>query len=141
MAQAVTQKMVADAGRSNQIRVDSAGTHANHSGEWPDARAEAALARRGYSATRAKSRKVTPRDFQNFDLIVAMDSNNLAELRRLCPPEHLTKLSLFMDYANGLSGCDVPDPYYGNAQGFEKVLDLCEAGATGLIKQIFQRDD
>lgn len=133
MAQAVAEKLTADARLSRQLTFDSAGTHAPRLGERPDPRAAATLLRHGYSAGHIRSRRIAPHDFQGFDLILAMDATNLADLRRLCPPAHLHKLRLFLDFAPGLNTADVPDPYYGNAAGFERVLDLCEAGAKGLI--------
>lgn len=134
MAQTVVQKLAADARLSQQLEIDSAGTHAQHLGERPDPRAAAALSRRGYEVKRGRSRRVAPQDFQHFDLLLAMDADNLTELMRLCPPEHAGKLRLFLAFADGLEDTEVPDPYYGHAQGFERVLDLCEAGARGLIK-------
>jgi protein-tyrosine phosphatase len=82
-----------------------------------------------------RSRRIAAPDFQHFDLILAMDTSNLSDLRRLCPSDHLHKLQLFLDFAEGLNEAEVPDPYYGNAEGFERVLNLCEAGARGLIKR------
>jgi protein-tyrosine phosphatase len=133
MAQAIGQGLAAECGRPQQFRFDSAGTHAHHTGERPDLRAQAALLRRGYTVGNIRSRRVDAQDFQNFDLILAMDASNAADLRRLCPPEHLSKIRLLLEFAEGLSEIEVPDPYYGNAQGFERVLDLCEAGIKGLI--------
>ncbi|HAL39696.1 MAG TPA: phosphotyrosine protein phosphatase [Polaromonas sp.] len=134
MAQTVAEKLAADAGLSQQLKLDSAGTHAPHLGERPDPRVEVTLSRRGYEMGRIRSRRIAPQDFQHFDLILAMDASNLAELQRLCPLAHLSKLRLFLDFAEGLNETEVPDPYYGNSEGFERVLDLCEAGASGLIK-------
>ena len=134
MACSVVQKLAADAGLSHQLKFDSAGTHAHHLGEKPDRRAEFALSHRGYELIRTRSRRVSAKDFEDFDLILAMDASNLTELRRLCPPSHLAKLRLLLDFAEGLKVTEIPDPYYGNAEGFERVLDLCEAGARGLIK-------
>jgi protein-tyrosine phosphatase len=113
---------------------DSAGTHAGHLGERPDPRALDALARRGYAPGKQRSRQVNLRDFEKFDLILAMDADNLQNLQRQCPPTHEHKLRLFMSFAPGKKGVDVPDPYYGSAAGFEPVLDLCEAGVDGLLK-------
>lgn len=135
MAQIVAQKLAADAMLSQQLKFDSAGTHAHRLGAPPDRRAEVALIRHGYEMGRIRSRRITPQDFQHFDLILAMDASNLTDLRRLCPPEHSNKLRLLLDFAEGLNETEVPDPYYGNAQGFERVLELCEAGAMGLIKR------
>ncbi len=133
MAQAIAEKLVADARLSSQWRFDSAGTHASRVGERPDPRAAATLLRHGYAAGHIRSRKIIPQDFQSFDLILAMDASNLADLHRLCPPEHLHKLHLFLDFAPALNEAEVPDPYWGSAAGFERVFDLCEAGARGLI--------
>lgn len=135
MAQVVAQKMMADLGRAHEFEFASAGTHASHLGERPDPRAEAELTRRGYKVGRMRSRKITPQDFEKFELILAMDYVNLTALQRLCPPEYLQKLRLFLEFAGNQQETDVPDPYYGSVQGFERVLDLCEAGVTGLTKQ------
>lgn len=134
MAQTVARKLAADAKLSPRLKFDSAGTHAHHAGERPDPRAEATLSRRGYHLGRIRSRRIAPQDFQRFDLILAMDASVLADLRRLCAPAYLSKLRLFLDFAEGLNETDIPDPYYGNVEGFDRVLDLCEAGAKGLIK-------
>ncbi len=135
MAQAIAQKLAADAGLSQQFKFDSAGTHAHHVGERPDARAQATLSRHGYNVGSIRSRRISVQDFRHFDLILAMDANNLADLRRLCPPEHLYKLQMLLEFAEGLTETEVPDPYYGNAEGFERVLNLCEAGVRGLLKR------
>ena len=129
-------KQIADAGLSKKVGVDSAGTHANRSGEKPDARAQAALARRGYDLGRIRSKRIAPNDFQKFDWVLAMDSDNLADLRKLCPPEHSAKLKLYLDFPDETRGASVPDPYYGNTSGFERVLDLCEKGARGWMKEL-----
>ena len=134
MAQTVAQKLAQDAGLSQQMEIESAGTHAHHAGERPDPRAVAALTSRSYSMGRIRSRRVVSSDFQRFDLILPMDSGNLVELQRVCPPEHAGKLRLFLAFAEGQEGTEVPDPYYGNAAGFARVLDLCEAGVRGLIR-------
>ena len=136
MAQAVTRKLAVEAQCAGQLKVDSAGTHVPNLGERPDPRAQATLVRHGYKVERIRSRRITPPDFQNFDLILAMDANNLAELRRLCPPEALNKIRLFLEFAEGRIETEIPDPYYGDAAGFERVLDLCEAGARGVIKHL-----
>ena len=136
MAEAVARKLAAGAGMSGTLTFASAGTHANHIGERPDPRAEAALVRRGYTLGRTRSRGITRADFQSFDLIIGMDSGNLTELKRLCPSEHLGKLRLLLEFAEGMAQTEVPDPYYGNAEGFNRVLDLCEAGVSGLLSHL-----
>jgi protein-tyrosine phosphatase len=98
-----------------------------------DARAAAALGRRELKAEkRFRSRQFEPADFERYDLIVAMDAQNLADLQALCPDEHRGKLRLLLDFAPGLEGQDVPDPYYGPAAGFDHALSLIERGVEGL---------
>lgn len=136
MAQAVAQKMTLDAGLSKQLRFDSAGTHTQREGERPDPRVTHTLSRRGYEIGRIRSRKIAIQDFTHFDLILAMDANNLADLKRHCAPENKDKLRLFLEFSEGLLETEIPDPYYGNLEGFDRVLNLCEAGAKGLIKHL-----
>ena len=133
MAQVVTLHLAQQAGLARQIQVDSAGTHAARGSEPPDPRAKAVLTARRYPIGKSRSRQVTEQDFGRYDLILAMDQANLNDLWRICPNEHTHKLRLFLEFAGGLDVREVPDPYYGSVQGFERVLDLCEAGAHGLI--------
>ena len=135
MALAVARKLAEDAGLSPPLAFDSAGTHAPRIGERPDPRAAASLARRGYQIGRGRSRRITQLDFERFDLILGMDSHILVDLRRSCAPEYLNKLHLFLDFSQEHHGTDVPDPYFGSVAGFDRVVELCEAGARGLIKR------
>ncbi|HMV00787.1 MAG TPA: low molecular weight protein-tyrosine-phosphatase [Rhodocyclaceae bacterium] len=135
MAEEVVRVAFARAGLGGSIRVDSAGTLGSHAGEQPDDRAIQTAAARGYDLSRLRARRVTSEDFSRFDLILAMDADNLATLKRRCPPEHQAKLALFLDQAR--SDCaEVPDPYYGNLAGFQRVLELCELGAAGLVRAV-----
>jgi len=136
MAQVITQQLAAKAGLTNPLTIDSAGTHAPVVAERIDSRARAALVRHRYEAGQLRSRPVTVQDCLIFDWILAMDSRNLADLQRLCPPEHWHKLRLFLSFAPELGETVVPDPYYGNAQGFDNVIRLCEAGAWGLLTHL-----
>ncbi len=111
------------------IEVDSAGTEDYHVGSAPDARSISHAQRRGYDLTRLRARQVSGSDFHEFDLILAADAENLAQLKRRCPSEHQNKLSLFLENA------PVPDPYFGGREGFEKVLDLIESRAADLVKR------
>lgn len=115
------------------LHVESAGVHAPRPAEWVDARALDALRRRGYAASKSRSRALAVADFERFDLLLAMDSEVLAAMARTCPTVQRHKLQLFLDYAPGFEGQDVPDPYWGDARGFEHVVDLCEAAAGGLL--------
>lgn len=133
MAQIVTLHLLQQAGLAHHIEVDSAGTHARNSKEPPDLRVKLVLSRRGYVTGKRRSRQVSERDFGRYDLILAMDRTNLNDLRRMCTEDHAHKLRLFLDFAQETDIRDIPDPYYGSVEGFERVLDLCEAGARGLV--------
>ena len=121
------------------IEVDSAGTAGYHVGEPPDPRTRQAAARRGYDLSALRARIVEPGDFERFDLIVAMDRENLRVLRRRAPPAAHERLRLLLEFAPEAGPEDVPDPYYGGPNGFEEVLDLIEAAARGLLAHLRQR--
>src|SRR5262245_45009952 len=114
------------------VQVDSAGTANFHTGQPPDRRTVAAARRRGYERAALRARQVSPQDFENFDYVLAMDRANLAELEDLKRDTSRARLGLFLEYAPECGSVEVPDPYYGGQEGFEQVLDLCEAGARGL---------
>lgn len=135
-AQGVFESLLAESGLAEYVQVDSAGTHAYHVGEQPDARASKAAARRGIDLSRQRARRVEAADFERFDYLLAMDSSNLEDLLAICPDQHRTKVRLFLEFAGPDARSDVPDPYYGGPQGFERVLDLVEEGALGLIEDI-----
>lgn len=132
-AEAVCRHLAA--ARHLALTVDSAGTYAGHKGELPDARSRAAGERRGYSFAGIKARPVMDSDFGDFDLILAMDRSNLADLVKRCPPQYQHKLSLLLSHGGGAVE-EVPDPYYGGTQGFERVLDLIEQSCTALLERI-----
>ncbi len=138
-AQGVFEKLVAESNLADVVQVDSAGTHAYHIGEKPDARASEAALRRGIDLSRQRARRVSAEDFEKFDYVLAMDYSNLEALAGLSQPEHSPKLRLFLEYAPGLEMREVPDPYYGGATGFERVLDLIEQAAAGLLADIRQQ--
>jgi protein-tyrosine phosphatase len=120
------------------VRVDSAGTHDYHAGEAPDRRAVAHARQRGYDLTLLRARQVAAPDFEEFDLLVAMDRGHLRILERMAPPVHRGKLRLMLEFAGQPEG-DVPDPYYGAGDGFERVLDLVEAASRGLVDHLRNR--
>ena len=138
-AQGVFERLVEDCDLATVIQIDSAGTHAYHIGEKPDERATAAALKRGVDLTAQKARRIRPDDFHEFDYIIAMDSSNFEDLALNCPPEHESKLRLFMDFAPDIEAREVPDPYYGGVTGFERVLDLIEVAAAGLLTEIRQQ--
>lgn len=135
-AEGVVNNIIINNGMSGLIKVDSAGTHGYHIGEPPDPRTCEAALRRGIDLSGLRARKVVPEDFERFDLLLAMDRDNLALLQRGARPEHQAKLGLFMHYASHFDAEDVPDPYYGGEQGFELVLDMVEDAGQGLIRAL-----
>ena len=117
------------------LQIDSAGTGDWHIDSPPDSRAIRAALRRGYDISQQRARQVTQRDFTQFTHILAMDQANLIDLKALAPATSSARLCLFLDYA-GKQHQDVPDPYFGGANGFDKVLDLVEAASDGLISSL-----
>ncbi|MDD2760937.1 MAG: low molecular weight phosphotyrosine protein phosphatase [Methylomonas sp.] len=116
--------------------VDSAGTHAYHIGDAPDLRAQKAARERGVELKHLKARKVRPQDFEEFDYILVMDDDNHAIMYQACPDDHKHKIRHFLEYAPHLNQREVPDPYYGGAYGFERVLDMVEAASAGFIETL-----
>ena len=138
-AEGVFRKYVADAGLVDKIHTDSAGTHAYHSGEPADRRAQAAASRRGFSLEGIRARRVTDADYEHFDYILAMDEDNLVLLQERAPESRLNKVRLFLEFAESRHETDVPDPYYGGAAGFERVLDMVEEASRGLLETLRSR--
>ncbi|MDR8729850.1 low molecular weight protein-tyrosine-phosphatase [Burkholderia pseudomultivorans] len=138
-AEGVMRHQVEAAGLAGGIDVDSAGTGDWHVGEPPDTRAQAAARLRGYDLSALRARQVSAADFERFDLLLAMDEANLAELRRRCPPQHRDKVRLLMEFAPGAAETEVADPYFGGAQGFEQVLDQVERACEGLLQTLRTR--
>lgn len=116
--------------------IDSAGTIGSHAREAPDHRAQKAGMARGYSFDQIKARKVTADDFSKFDLILAMDNDNVKALEKVAPPHLLSKVKLFLDFAEHHDDSEVPDPYYGGARGFQYVIDLVEDASDGLLNKM-----
>ena len=135
-AEGVARALSAQRGVEHLYEFDSAGTHGNHVGKPPDPRAVAAAMRRGYDLAPLRARRVTEFDFVRFDYLLAMDSQHLEFLQHACPPEHRKKLGLFLNFSESFDLDEVPDPYYGGAQGFEHVLDLVEDAAIQLILRL-----
>lgn len=138
-AHGVFRRLVQEEGFSQVIEIDSAGTHAYHIGEPPDRRAQLTATRRGIDLSDLRARRIELDDFARHDYVLAMDTDNLAILTGLCPAEHVHKLRLFMEFAPDWGSGEVPDPYYGGVTGFERVFDMVEAAARGLIEDIRRR--
>ena len=134
-AEGVFRHVVNEAGLEERITADSAGTHAYHVGEPPDRRAMAAAERRGVSLSDIRARRVSDSDFEDFDYVIAMDEENRLRLLEQAPEEHQGKVQLFLSFVEGVE-TEVPDPYYGGAAGFERVLDLVEEASRGLLKTL-----
>ena len=135
-AEGVFRHLVNQHKAEDYIFIDSAGTHAYHVGEQPDRRSQATATSRNIDMSKQRARKVTTEDFDEFDHILAMDHSNYSDLISICPPHLQHKVELFMTYSDNFSESEVPDPYYGGAQGFEHVFDLVEDASLGLLRKL-----
>ncbi len=135
-AEGIMRRLVEEAGREGEFEIDSAGILSYHEGELPDSRMRAHAARRGYNLTH-RSRPVVTDDFYHFDLILGMDDRNLQDLHDRAPsPEEEKKIGRMTDYCTRIEADHVPDPYYGGAEGFERVIDLLEDACEGLLTSL-----
>lgn len=136
-AEGVFRARLAAAGLEDRVCADSAGTHGYHVGEPPDDRSSAAALARGVDISDLRARRVRADDFHRFDLILAMDRGHLRTLAGMAPPTPRADVRLFLDFASRSEGVrDVPDPYYGDGTGFDRVLDMIEDGVDGLIEEV-----
>ena len=135
-AEGVLRHMVREAGLQDAVEIDSAGTLDYHVGSPPDDRSQEHARRRGYDLSGQRARQMKASDFARFDLILAMDWQNLEELESLCPPQHRHKLKRLMEFAPPGVSDVVADPYYGGKEGFERVLDHVEQACRGLLIHI-----
>ena len=134
-AEVVLRVFIKNNNLGGKVEVDSAGTHGYHVGEAPDGRTQRAAAVRGYNLSQVRARKVARQDLDYFDLILAMDASNLAELQALQPADSHAELDLYLRrYELALD--EMPDPYYGGEEGFEHVLDLAEQAAACLLAEV-----
>lgn len=136
-AHGIMQKKIEEAGLQDKFEIDSAGLYSGHAGELPDDRMRIHARRRGYNLEH-RSRKVKPSDFEDFDLILAMDDSNYSRLKSIAPTvEGEKKVQRMFDYISGFPAYhSVPDPYYEGAEGFELVLDMLEEGCDRLIQSL-----
>ncbi|MDX8400828.1 MAG: low molecular weight protein-tyrosine-phosphatase [Gallionellaceae bacterium] len=135
-AEAVFRARASKLGLTQNIQIDSAGTHDYHIGEPPDARSQQAAKQHGYDMSSLRGRQAEVSDFSQFDYVLAMDQANLAILQKMRPSDSASKLGLFLEYAQTHQEREVPDPYYGGVDGFGHVLDLVEDAAEGLLNHI-----
>jgi len=135
-AEGVFRHLVEREGLGDAVTIDSGGTAAYHVGQPPDRRSQAAAHLRGIDLSRQRARQVTREDIEAFDYVLAMDAENHANLLAISTPGNRHKVRLFLDFAPGPPGKSVPDPYYGQGNGFETVLDMIEVAAAGLLDDI-----
>jgi protein-tyrosine phosphatase len=135
-AEAVLRAIAAREAPELGLEIDSAGTAGYHIGDAPDSRSQAAALRRGYDMSPLRARVVEAADFERFDLILAMDSNNFDVLRKRAPAAYRERVRLFLEFAPDCGLDEVPDPYYGGPAGFEQVLDLVEEASRGLLTHL-----
>jgi protein-tyrosine phosphatase len=138
-AHGVFEAMVEREGLSHLIEVDSAGTHAYHVGNPPDLRSQETAMKRGLDISNQRARQALAQDFHDFNYLLAMDRDNYRLLSDICPGGKEDRLRLFMDFAPELNIREVPDPYYGGPGGFERVFDMVETAAAGLLEEIKQQ--
>ena len=138
-AEGVFRRLCADAGIDHAVSADSAGTAGYHVGDPPDQRSQRAARARGIEIGDSRARLVRAGDFEAFDYVLAMDRENHRHLSAMCPPALRDKLHLLMDFAPERAVRELPDPYFGDGDGFELVLDLAEAAGRGLVARIRER--
>ncbi len=136
MAEGVLRRVAQEEGVLDRFEIDSAGLGNWHVGQAPDSRAQEAASRRGIDISDQLARQVTKEDFARFDLLLAMDGSNYDELVQLAPKSARHKIRRFLDYAPHVANKDVPDPFFGEREGFNHALDLIEAAARGLLADL-----
>jgi len=138
-AHGVFEALVKANGLSDVIQVDSAGTHAYHVGEQPDGRSQQTALSHGVDLSYQRARQADRDDFHSFNYILAMDRDNHRNLAAICPGGMEHRLHMFLDFAPELDEDEVPDPYYGGGTGFERVFNMVERAALGLLDDIRKR--
>lgn len=136
MAEGAFAKALQLAGLSAEVTIDSAGTHDYHVGDAPDLRAQRTALSHGFDISGLRGRQVQDGDFDRFDYVLAMDSQNLNALKRRAPARHHAKIKLLLSFSRRYPNLDVPDPYYGGQQGFDLTLAMVEDAAEGLLKHL-----
>ncbi|MDX2426669.1 MAG: low molecular weight protein-tyrosine-phosphatase [Cycloclasticus sp.] len=135
-AHGVFRQMLIDKKLTDLIEVDSAGTHAYHVGKSPDGRSVQSALSRGIDFRDLTARQLDDFDFEEFDHLLVADSDNFHLTQQACPKEHRHKIKYMLDFASGSAFKEVPDPYYGEGNGFERVLDLIEDACEGLLDEL-----
>lgn len=138
-AEGVFRHLVQQSGLTQYLTIDSAGTHNYHPNSPPDPRSQQHAARRGYDLSPLRARQLNDQDFEKFDLLLVMDWDNLALTEERCPPEHMCKLRRMTEFCIKHDASVIPDPYYGDSDGFDHVLDLIEDASKGLLMHVQQK--
>ena len=128
-------------GLNRRVAVDSAGTHIFQKGLPPDIRAQQVALQHGIDMSDLRSRNIRPKDFSKYDHILAMDNENFQILQQVCPEEHGHKISMIMEFSNNSGVIEVPDPYFGNIAGFERVFDMLDVAMKGLIEHLHDNEN
>jgi protein-tyrosine phosphatase len=136
MAEGVFRRVAEEEGLIDRFEIDSAGLGDWHIGQAPDHRAQKAAWSRGVDISDQSARQVVDEDFDRFDLLLVMDRSNYAELKARAPHEARAKIRPFLDFAPHVGTRDVPDPFFGGTEGFDRALDLIEAAARGLLASL-----
>jgi protein-tyrosine phosphatase len=136
MAEGVLRKLIAATKPGAKIEIDSVGTHDYHEGEPPFAAAVAAAKRRGYEIEHLVARRISPGDFDHFDMILGMDRANIAHLRTIAPTRCKPKIELLLEYGDKHHGKEIRDPYGGDDKGYELALDMIEDGCQGVAELV-----
>jgi len=138
-AEGVFRHQVEQNNLTDQISIDSAGTHAYHIGNPPDARSQAAASKRNIDLSQLRGRRVSEDDFIHFDYVIAMDDSNFHDLHDVCPAGYEDRIHMFLKFGSSEQS-EVPDPYYGSGNGFEIVLNLIDDASEGLLKHLQSKD-
>ena len=138
-AEGVFRHLIQQSGLTQYLTIDSAGTHDYHPNSPPDPRSQQHAARRGYDLSPLRARQLNDLDFEKFDLLLVMDWDNLALTEERCPPEHMRKLRRMTEFCMKHDASVIPDPYYGDSDGFDHVLDLIEDASKGLLMHVQQK--
>lgn len=134
-AHGLFQQLVDEQGLGNSILVESSGTHSYHVGNPPDGRSQAIASQRGVDLSSLRARRFISNDFIEFDYLIGMDNGNIADMRAIRPDNASGRLQLMLEYSSRYSEKEVPDPYFGD-DGFERVFDLIDDSARGLLAHI-----
>jgi protein-tyrosine phosphatase len=141
MAEGAFRRAAAEEGVLDHFEIDSAGLGDWHVGQAPDDRAQKAAGQRGIDISGQSARQISREDFSRFDLLLAMDGSNYDELAELAPRNARHKIRRFLDFAPHAGAKDVPDPFFGEAEGFDQALDLIEEAARGLLAELLGEEE